>query len=279
MAVRDQIYAELDGMCRPDGMLDPTSFRLPGIDAAGDAAFDRAHARIEAVEEYFDRQQAIPQQGLAAVITAGPPGAGKTAHVLDSYRPTEWRVIDPDVVKDLILASEVPAGTFERFLTERLPDGHPIMPRELAGLVHRESMIITDIIRRRSLAVGENVVIEGTLTWPPHGPRLLRELAAAGYARLDIVSVDVPKVEALHRTKHRWWAGRQAAIDGSDPLGGRFVPTAVVANAYDDSGANLCAANARATFTDLAARSFDHVQLTTHSGTRSETVSAGDTEI
>lgn len=210
--LRDRVAAELEGLSRHGGTLDGASFRLPGIDDAGAASFGRVQERQSVVEEYLADEPTQLRDGLAAVVTAGPPGAGKSVLVDSRYPKVEWRHIDADRVKDLILAREVVAGTFDRQLAIVLSDGHPVLRRELAGLVHRESVLIADAIHRRCMADGENIVIEGTLVWPPHGPRLLRELAAAGYGKVDIVDVEVPRAVALDRAIERWWLGRQDAL-------------------------------------------------------------------
>ncbi len=256
----------------PGGPLNSESFRLPGIDARGGASFDRARCREQLVEDFLDRELVALRTGMAAVIMAGPPGAGKSAVLQQSYPAGEWRMIDADIVKDLILVGEMSAGTFDRQLDINLPDGHPVMPRELAGLVHRESVIVADLIRRHCLAEGENIVIEGTLGWAPQGPRLLSELAAAGYERVDIVDVDVPQTVALERAASRWWSGRQAAIDGGDPLGGRFTPPAAINDKYGPARESLCLANARAALEEPIAGLFDEIRLTVHRDGRTETV-------
>lgn len=164
------------------------------------------------------------------------------------------------------------AGTFDGQLSIALPDRYPVTPRELAGLVHRDSVIVADLVRRRCAAEGENIVIEGPLGWAPHGSQLLRELLAASYLRVDIVDADVAQSVALERAASRWWSGRQAAIAGTDRLGGRFTPPAAIHDKYDPAGENLCLANARAAFEELTADLFDEIRLTVHRGGRLESV-------
>lgn len=52
-----------------------------------------------------------------------------------------------------------------------LPDGGTVMPRELATLVHTESRKIVDALQERCMGRGENLVIEGTFSWPGLGKR------------------------------------------------------------------------------------------------------------
>ncbi|MEU2005743.1 hypothetical protein ACH47B_30865 [Rhodococcus sp. NPDC019627] len=60
-----------------------------------------------------------------------------------------------------------------------LADGHQLMPRELATLVHTESTKFLDTITEICLSRGENLVLEGTFSWSGLGPRLMRDLAYA----------------------------------------------------------------------------------------------------
>ena len=104
---------------------------------------------------------------------------------------TGWRILDADIVKDLILRHELRQGTYRPHLAHLLPDGHPLLPRELAALVHHESVQIITGIRHRCLGAGENIVIDGTLAWPPYALELLTELAAHDYQHVSIVDVEV----------------------------------------------------------------------------------------
>lgn len=93
---------------------------------------------------------------------------------------------------------------------------------------------------------GENIVIEGTFSWPGLGERMLRQLGAAGYERFTIMDVEVPRERAQQQALQRWWDGRQHSEDN---LGGRFTPAAVIAALYPGDGTGtICAANARAAF-------------------------------
>lgn len=121
------------------------------------------------------------------------------------------------------------------------------MPRELAGLVHAESVMILDLIREHCLREGENVVIEGTLVWEPADQRLVGELARPGYREVSIVDVEVRRELAREQAIGRWWAGRQHAGDAhGDALGGLDV----IDRAYPDpdSPRSVCAGNPRRLF-------------------------------
>jgi ABC-type antimicrobial peptide transport system permease subunit len=78
------------------------------------------------------------------------------------------------------------------------------MPRELATLVHTELTVIVDAITERCLAIGANVVWEGTFSWPGLGRRLLTELAEADYQKLTILDVEAPVDITKARALSRW---------------------------------------------------------------------------
>lgn len=98
------------------------------------------------------------------------------------------------------------------------------------------------MVRRLALAAGENVVIDGTLSWRPLTDLYVDEFYRAGYEALEVVGVEAPMALAISRAKDRWWAGRQ----GDDYFGGRFVPEAATIACYDTGqpGASICADNA-----------------------------------
>lgn len=104
------------------------------------------------------------QDGRSAIITAGPPGAGKTsslqAEVADLAR---YRILDADIVKDYLIEQAVADGIYDDLLHHELADGHLIAPGELAALVHDESVQLIERIRQICVGRRENLVIEATL--------------------------------------------------------------------------------------------------------------------
>lgn len=178
-------------------------------------------------------------------MTAGPPGAGKTtlvkAHVSN---PTDFRILDADVVKDYLIEEALNDNIYSGLLKRTLADGHQISPRELAPLVHRESTALIDQIRRVCIGQKENVVIEGTLTWPGQGPLVFGELAVAKYTSVEVFGVETDQATARKQALSRWWDGRQRWISGTDPLGGRFLPPDFIDICYLPAGKSLCSANA-----------------------------------
>jgi len=125
-------------------------------------------------------------QGEAALLTAGVPGAGKSRAIDQLGVVGEgWRRLDADVVKDYLIEDLVAARRHEDLLGEPLADGYPVMPAELATLVHEESVVFLAQLRGHCLSRGENVVIEGTLSWPPAAEPLRGELVRdSGHGKL-----------------------------------------------------------------------------------------------
>ena len=255
MQLRDAIAAELARLTAPGGPASTDSVRATHRVFADDP--QRAIVRKRVIADYLDRS-GTPSQGTAAIITAGVPGAGKSSAVdmvLGDAAP-EFRRLDADLIKDDLLVDAMHCGLFDDLLSTTLSDGRPIAPRELAALVHHESTQIWDALRRHCIARGEQVVIEGTLTWPPLGTSLLTELSAAGYADITVIAVEVPESVAQQRALNRWWNVRSAGVD---ELGGRFTPPDVIAHAYQSDGVSVCMTNAAAlTSTTL----FDAISIT-----------------
>ncbi|OIH94317.1 zeta toxin family protein [Curtobacterium sp. MCBA15_001] len=176
---------------------------------------------------------------LAVVVTAGPPGAGKTTALARMPELDTYRHIDADDFKDALLERAAADGLLDAWTAHELADGAPVRPRELAAFVHAESTAVADTLRRRSLRDGENVVVHGTLSSVDYLDDLLSELDDAGYDRLRIVDVEVSFDAALEQATARWWQVRRT----DDPLGGRFVPASAIRRYYPGAGSSLCRSN------------------------------------
>lgn len=265
--LRARVAAQLESLAGPDGELATNSPRATVAAAVnyhrGRPTPDREAFRAEVKAAFLDRQRSVRREGKAALLTAGPPGAGKSS-ALDQLGLTDdgWRRLDADVVKDFIVDDAARSGRYDDVLAYRLADGHPVMPAELASLAHVESLSLLDEIRGECLARGENVVIEGTLIWPPAGGLLLDELLDRGYQDVTVVDVEVSAKTAHERATQRWWDGRQERIDTGAGLGGRFTPAGAIDRAYEGGGLrSVCAANARALFDSPAARDVSTMRL------------------
>ncbi|KAF0957719.1 zeta toxin family protein [Rhodococcus sp. T7] len=226
----------------------------------GDRRRDRTLAEV--IEWYLALAEPDRDGQCAAIISAGPPGAGKSTalrerHLVDG----SYRYLDADIVKDELLRRAIADGHYAGLLSTVLADSHPIAPRELAALVHAESTDVIDDIREVCLQRRENVVIEGTLQWPPLGDILLAQLGEHDYTDVRIVDVEVPASVAHEQAVLRWWAGRLAVIAGQDEMGGRFSPPAAIDGLYREGPVSRCATNARATFDSSLAAEITRVTL------------------
>lgn len=183
------------------------------------------------------------------VVSAGPPGAGKSG-ALGSLDLRGYRLVDPDEAKAIIIRHALDAGLLEYRLGFQLPDADSVHPLELAPHLHSQSTRLTDLVRQICLDAGENIVVDGTLAWHRLPEVYISELYRAGYENLDVVSIELPMKIASARVRERWWAGREHARWQADSLhgllGGRFVPEAGITRCYPGPDAeSVCSANAR----------------------------------
>ncbi len=184
------------------------------------------------------------RNGTCVVVTAGPPGAGKST-ILPSAVPdlTSRLVIDPDLAKVYLAGWCAEHGLYAEQLSVTLPDGRSLMPLELSPLLHSMSTEVCNVVRRTAFAQGLDVVVESTMVSPAYGERLLLSLAKADYQELMIVSVETDRETAHARAVERWWAGR--AERGR--LGGRLVLPETIDTSYPNTTvSSACRDNARA---------------------------------
>ena len=206
--------AVLERMCASGGMLDrngtTASHRLYANDPHRRRTVDRIIERCLAEQHdiAFDRQ-------FCAVATAGVPGAGRSTSIQrHGLAALGWRILDADRLKDHLIRDALDTGIYRNILDMALPDGGTVMPRELATLVHTESTKILDALQDLCMQRGENIVIEGTFSWPGLGERLLRQLGAAGYERFTIMDVEVPRARAQTQALQRWWRAGSVSTTG-----------------------------------------------------------------
>lgn len=223
-SMRDEVAGELDLLSAAGGLLDAygprSTAKLFGMSPA------RVRFRNQVIEEYLDNTVPGTLGGLLQVVTAGPPGAGRSTATRELEN--DFRLVDADLVKDILLAEAETAGTFSSLLREELADGGTVMLRELGGLVHEESWSIAVELRRRCMKAGENVLVQTTLSYRPLISELLGDVAEHGYTGLHVVSVNVREAVALEQARQRWWDERCAGAPG-----GRYVPTSVIRGCYD----------------------------------------------
>lgn len=215
-----------------------------GLDRApGDiAAFFDDREIVRCTQQYLASDKNVVRDHRAiAVCTAGLPGAGKSS-VLNAMDLHGFRRIDPDAVKDLVLRKLEAHGLLAYRNGFVLPDGQPVSPRELASHVHPYSTAIADAAARQAMLDGENIILDGTLSWPGLVARYAADLAEHDYDELDVVDVRIDIDLAKERARERWWHGR---MEGG--LGGRFLPEALFAVYLDPKspGELICSRNAR----------------------------------
>ena len=235
------VAAELNALSAKGGALHTDASHCTNTMYASDIG--RRHFRKSVVKKYLGLHS--PQVGRLAIVTAGPPGSGKTT-LLNAQVPTltNYRILDADIVKDYLIDQALSDGIYNHLLSRRLADGHCISPRELAPLVHRESTALIDQMRQICVGRGENVVIEGTLTWSGQGPQIFGELAASRYTSVEVFGVETDRATAHAQALSRWWGGRQLWVNGTDPRGGRFMPPGFIDMCYSATARSVCSANA-----------------------------------
>ena len=236
--MRDRVHRELTALLATGGPLYVAPVSVREYLAAPDLA-------NEIADEYRRATPAGQIDGRAMVFTAGPPGAGKST-TLSAHRTT-FRVIDPDEIKSLLLARLMDRGLLDGLAHHRLADGGVVRPGEAGWWVHRASTNVADRVRRVSLGMRENFVMEGTLQWEGAPAQFTNELNEAEYEYLEVIDVEVPLHTALAQAKQRWWDGR---TDPMTPLGGRFVAPEFIQRCYTPGtdSVSICAQHARALF-------------------------------
>jgi len=189
---------------------------------------ERLDVHDQLIAELLAAQPDVTADGTLVVVTAGVPGAGKSTAVAQRPELAGCRHIDADDFKDGLLVRARDEGLLDGWLTETLGDGLPVAVRELASFVHAESTVIAAASRDAALERGENLIVHGTLAHPTTIDDLLGAFDLAGYERIRIIDVEVPREVAVERSLARWWEGRT----GGDLLGGRFVPPADIERYY-----------------------------------------------
>ncbi|OYO21955.1 hypothetical protein CGZ93_08445 [Enemella dayhoffiae] len=232
LALRDQVHSELT-------RLHSTGGALNAVPEAVKSFLDHRPLLVALAAQYRSTTQAGELDRRAAIITAGPPGAGKSTALAEVQG---YRRIDADEIKTLVLRRLSDEDLLGMLASFTLPDGRPVKPGEVAGWVHSFSARAADRVRDECLKAGENFVMEGTLSWPPLPERYANELAEHDYIALRVIDVEVPEHVAIEQARQRWWKGRS---DPANTAGGRFMPDVAISRLYTATGASACAPNAR----------------------------------
>lgn len=261
---RERTEQRLIELSNPSGPLARDSPRATAKLYEADS--DRTKFHKEFVERYISDTADAGKDGLAAIVTAGPPGSGKSTTIDELEEDLSgYRRLDADKIKDILLEQAIKNGIFADLLNQQLPDGRPILPNELAVLVHEESADLHNALVRRSLEDRVNVIIEGTFSWHELVQRYVNWLITMDYSRLQIIDVEVALAHAQSQASNRWWAGRQNYFADRQlaPLGGRFTPPSAIQSTYRAStSSSSCNANAVSMFNSAADSDlFDQVEL------------------
>lgn len=244
--LRAQVAGQLTALSTPGAPLhhdsDQSTARLYPRGDIGRARFQK-----DTIDWYLSQEN--PRLGgRTAIVTAGPPGAGKSALLKARIADLdEYRIIDADIIKDHLIRQAIADGIYDRLLAMApFADGHGLAPRELSALVHVESVRLAEAIRQTCTGLKENVVIEGTLTWHLQGPNIFRELADNDYFDVEVYGIDIEQEEARESALYRWWKLRLEWAKGQDPLGGRFTPADAINMCYPAPDAeSVCTTNAK----------------------------------
>ena len=179
-----------------------------------------------------------PAAKRKATLFAGPPAAGKSTLMgAPATDLAEYRQIDADDFKTLLLRSAVLDGSISTLLPEALRGNQKeqFHPLELSALVHHESTILQARALIAAMRAGENVAIDGTLGYMPWATELVGQLGDFGY-EIHVIDVEATQEIALARVIDRWRAGyARATAFPSDPvaaMGGRWLPASAVTRLF-----------------------------------------------
>lgn len=171
------------------------------------------------------------RQDRKAIVLAGPPGAGKSTVLNELLGPDKgaYLIVDADDFKKALLQQAIDDNSYETWIKpdqirELEATGERFFPLEMASLVHEESSYIAKQLRHAAIRAGDNIVIDTVLSDSRTAVELGNTLSAAGYD-VNVVDVEVSYQTSEERIRGRWAASYAAALDGSDPMGGRWVPS------------------------------------------------------
>jgi hypothetical protein len=189
-------------------------------------------------------------------VLAGPPGLRESpwpeALIEATGIPTpHWFFVGSEDFEDRLARDMLADEAFEQFAPpELLTLERLLRPLDLAPLVREEAAALTDEAVRASVALGRNLVIDGTLSQPAPAEALLKGLEEADYTvRIAVVDAELEIVET--RVHERWRQGRgTTGIGTEDGPSAPLVPLCGLPHLYALDGTSICLAMAR----DLAER-------------------------
>lgn len=204
------------------------------IDVNGERSWtpERAAVHKRIIDAIMDKHSHVPRE-KRAVMLGGLPGAGKSTYLkehadelnleVDEHGdPTNAIVINPDSMK-------------EELLNGLDADGQPLVPSvpglrrgEMASLVHEESSHLANLLAKRVLTEGQNVVFDITIGDGDKAATKYLSNAQGSGARdlgyhVDAAFVDTDLPTALHRAGLRH---KLIEETGKRTYAGRYVPYA-----------------------------------------------------
>lgn len=241
--------------------------------STGDPTSERRALHRAIREEIWAENPDVAYQKKAFVM-AGPPGAGKSS--IDT--PNGYLTIDSDDIKARLLTHARDDGSLENWIKpQAVKDLEATGERwdtfELSSLVHGESSMVADSLRREALKRGANVIIDGVLSNEAKAQIIGDQLTRAEYTARVVAMEASPELCDASR-EQRWRTGRDAATN--DPtgqhLGGRWAPSGVARDLTEDgTGALKTTGVARSLAQDcFAVTEFQRYRRTENGVTRIE---------
>jgi predicted ABC-type ATPase len=175
-------------------------------------SYDRRLIHDGLIDDLYAQAATVPCEGRA-IIAGGLAGAGKTT-VLTEHAGIDlscYLVINPDLIKE------------EMARRGLVPEVDGLAPMEASELVHEECSHVAKRLAHRAQFDGRNLIWDVTMSRPESAIDRIRDLRAAGYARVDGIFVDVSIEASLRRADARHRAGHDDYRKGVG-LGGRYAP-------------------------------------------------------
>lgn len=172
----------------------------------------RAKLHQKIVDELWADAANVPS-GHLAIMAGGPVGAGKSTVLSQSHGAGQYLMLAPDDAKEALgRHGAIPD----------IPGYADLSPMERSGLVHQESLHITEMLAQRAYAAGKNVVWDGTMGNVGNVQRRVAELRKQGYS-IEGLLVDVPLKVSQDRAAARYRSAQREFEQGRGH-GGRVVP-------------------------------------------------------
>lgn len=218
-------------------------FRNPLINRFNTKNFYFDSVNEEWSEERLEQQEALIEDMYSkfkdkptdkkVIISAGLPGAGKTTvlNKVDGIDINDYCTINADDVKE------------EMVKRGMVPEIRGLTPLECAGLIHEESSELADILQKKLVADGKNIIYDTTSKSINSVKKRLNTFLKGGYKAEDItmVFVDIDLDTSKQRANNRYMRGINDYINEESPLGGRYVPESVFnkCKPTDDSSSSI----------------------------------------